>query len=102
MIMEMSEGNRQCPSSRPSAYFATKTIDPLRLYFENYYHSHLLFILSLGLIYFSFGIENLKWMGLFLFFSLGAIWAAYNYTIGEKAYGYYALGDVFALVFLGL
>ncbi len=26
------------------------------------------FILSLGLIYFSFGIENLKWMGLFLFF----------------------------------
>ena len=59
------------------------------------------FILSLGLIYFSFGIENLKWMGLFLFFSLGAIWAAYNYTIGEKAYGYYALGDVFVFVFFG-
>ncbi len=31
------------------------------------------FILSLGLIYIAFGIENLKWMGLFLFFSLGAI-----------------------------
>ena len=38
----------------------------------------------LGTIYFSFGIENLKWMVLFLLFSLGAIWAAYNYTIGEK------------------
>ena len=59
------------------------------------------FLFSLVLIYSAFGKENLKWMGLFIILSLVAIWAAYNYTVGEKAYGYYALGDLFVFLSLG-
>ena len=59
------------------------------------------FLFSLVLIYNAFGKENLQWMGLFIVLSLAAIWAAYNYTVGEKAYGYYALGDLFVFLFFG-
>ena len=59
------------------------------------------FVFSLVLIYSAFGKDNLEWMGVFIVLSLAAIWAAYNYTVGEKAYGYYALGDLFVFLFFG-
>lgn len=39
-----------------------------------------------------------------MMFALGltAIWAALRYTVGEKAYGYQGLGDVFVILFFGL
>lgn len=54
------------------------------------------------LIYKAFGIENL---GIALFFlALGgfAIMAAIKYTVGNSAYGYRGLGDVFVFIFFGL
>ncbi|HET8837584.1 MAG TPA: 1,4-dihydroxy-2-naphthoate polyprenyltransferase [Flavobacteriaceae bacterium] len=54
------------------------------------------------LIYFAFGAEN--FMHSFLFFAIGifAIAAAIKYTVGNSAYGYRGLGDVFVFIFFGL
>lgn len=42
-------------------------------------------------------------MGMFFFvLGLGAIMAAVKYTVGEKAYGYIGLGDMFVFLFFGL
>ncbi len=54
------------------------------------------------LIYFAFGSEN--FLHSFLFFIIGicAIAAAIKYTVGNSAYGYRGLGDIFVFVFFGL
>lgn len=63
-------------------------------------------LISIGLSFFlilaAFG-RNHFWLAL-LFFSLGllSIYAAIKYTIGNNAYGYRGLGDVFVFVFFGL
>jgi len=31
-----------------------------------------------------------------------SIWAAIRYTVGENAYGYSGLGDIFVFIFFGL
>ena len=59
-------------------------------------------ILSVMLIYLSFGHEYFLYALLFLFLSGASIYAAMNYTIGSSAYGYRALGDLFVFVFFGL
>jgi len=45
-----------------------------------------------------------QWLESMLFIGLGsaALWAAVNYTMGKKPYGYYGLGDVFVGLFFGL
>lgn len=57
---------------------------------------------AIWLIYFAFGSEN--FLHSFLFFVLGicAIAAAIKYTVGNSAYGYRGLGDIFVFVFFGL
>lgn len=63
-------------------------------------------LISIGLSFFlilaAFG-RNHFWLAL-LFFSLGllSIYAAIKYTIGNNAYGYRGLGDLFVFVFFGL
>lgn len=59
-------------------------------------------ILTVGLIFFSFGSKY--YIYALLFFVLGGIsvYAAINYTIGSSPYGYRGLGDVFVFVFFGL
>lgn len=44
------------------------------------------------------------WPRLLVFFFLGglSIWAAIRYTVGEQAYGYRGLGDLFVFLFFGL
>lgn len=37
----------------------------------------------------------------FIALGLLAIWAAVQYTVGKKAYGYYGMGDVFVVLFFG-
>ncbi|RKE95178.1 1,4-dihydroxy-2-naphthoate octaprenyltransferase [Ichthyenterobacterium magnum] len=59
-------------------------------------------ILSVMLIYISFGHKHFLYALLFFFLSGASIYAAMNYTIGSSAYGYRALGDVFVFVFFGL
>ncbi|MEM6629336.1 MAG: 1,4-dihydroxy-2-naphthoate polyprenyltransferase [Bacteroidota bacterium] len=38
----------------------------------------------------------------FILVGLLAIWAAIQYTVGKKAYGYYGLGDLFVFIFFGI
>lgn len=59
-------------------------------------------IVALALIFSAFGIEN--WLNIVIFFFLGlaSIVAAIKYTVGNNAYGYHGLGDLFVLLFFGL
>ena len=59
-------------------------------------------LISTMLIFAAFGKDN--FLLSFIFFNLGvaAIIAAITYTVGRKAYGYRALGDVFVFLFFGL
>ena len=54
------------------------------------------------LIYNSFGLNNFVYS--MIFFVLGglSIAAALKYTVGESAYGYRGLGDIFVFIFFGL
>lgn len=58
--------------------------------------------LTIGLVFAAFGTKNFL-LG-FLFLVLGgiAIYSALTYTIGDSAYGYKGLGDVFVFIFFGL
>lgn len=60
------------------------------------------FALALGLIFISFDSSELYYVLLFLFLGALSIWAAIRYTVGDDAYGYSGLGDIFVFVFFGL
>ena len=59
-------------------------------------------ILSLSLIWASFGTGNFLYVLLFMFLGGLSVYAALNYTMGDSPYGYRALGDVFVFIFFGL
>ncbi len=59
-------------------------------------------LMSILLIYSSFGKEYLLYTFLFLMLGLAAIAAAIKYTIGNNPYGYMGLGDIFVFVFFGI
>ena len=58
--------------------------------------------LSIALIFSAFGVKYL--LLTIIFFLLGAfsVVAAIRYTVGDNAYGYKALGDIFVFIFFGL
>ncbi|MEN8815566.1 MAG: 1,4-dihydroxy-2-naphthoate octaprenyltransferase [Nonlabens sp.] len=58
-------------------------------------------ICAILLIYVSLGIDKLLVSLFFLVLGIGAIWAAIKYTVGDNAYGYRGLGDVFVFIFFG-
>ncbi|WP_435577922.1 1,4-dihydroxy-2-naphthoate octaprenyltransferase [Gilvibacter sp.] len=58
--------------------------------------------LAVGLIYRAFGLEQLLYGIVFLVLGVAAIIAAVKYTVGDSAYGYRGLGDVFVFLFFGL
>ena len=60
------------------------------------------FILVIALLYFSFGGEKLNLIFIFLLLAIASIWAAIKYTVGDNAYGYKGLGDIFVFLFFGL
>lgn len=60
------------------------------------------FLLIITLVYVSFGIEDLVYPLLFVFLGITSIWAAIKYTVGNSAYGYKGLGDIFVFLFFGL
>ncbi|PKA84555.1 1,4-dihydroxy-2-naphthoate prenyltransferase [Ulvibacter sp. MAR_2010_11] len=60
-----------------------------------------LFIASM-LIFAAFGNENFILSVVFFNLGIAAIIAAITYTVGKRAYGYRALGDVFVFVFFGI
>ena len=57
---------------------------------------------ALALIYVAFGNENITKSGVFFILGIASIVAAIKYTVGESAYGYSGLGDVFVFLFFGL
>lgn len=59
-------------------------------------------ITAIALVWISFGVENLKWVALFVFLTVACVWAAIRYTVGKNAYGYAGLGDVFVFIFFGI
>jgi 1,4-dihydroxy-2-naphthoate octaprenyltransferase len=60
------------------------------------------FILAAVTILIAFEVGELKSVMLFLALAVASIFAAYKYTAGKGAYGYYAMGDVFVFAFFGL
>jgi 1,4-dihydroxy-2-naphthoate octaprenyltransferase len=58
-------------------------------------------ISAILLIYVSLGIDRLLISLFFLALGIAAIWAAIRYTVGDNAYGYRGLGDVFVFIFFG-
>ena len=59
-------------------------------------------VLSVTLIFTAFGVKQFWFIVIFLSLGLAAVIAAIKYTVGENAYGYRALGDVFVFIFFGL
>ena len=59
-------------------------------------------LLTLATLYRAFGLERIGYLGLFLLLGALAIWAAIRYTVGDSAYGYRGLGDLFVFLFFGL
>lgn len=64
--------------------------------------SLLTMIAAVTLIYVSFGRENFAYSIFFFVLGLAAIVAAIKYTVGNSAYGYKGLGDLFVFIFFGL
>lgn len=57
---------------------------------------------AIVLIFTAFGQNNWKLIILFLFLGIASVVAAVTYTVGDKAYGYQGLGDVFVFLFFGV
>lgn len=57
---------------------------------------------AIVLIYVSFGAANFLYSILFFLLGIASIVAAIKYTMGNSAYGYRGLGDIFVFVFFGL
>jgi len=60
------------------------------------------FIAASILVSLAFGLKNAGLSVLFLCLGILAIWAAIKYTVGDSAYGYVGLGDLFVFLFFGL
>ncbi len=58
--------------------------------------------LAVALIYAAFGKDNFGYSLFFFALGIVAIAAAIKYTVGNSAYGYRGLGDVFVFLFFGL
>ncbi|HLW40742.1 MAG TPA: 1,4-dihydroxy-2-naphthoate polyprenyltransferase [Flavobacterium sp.] len=59
-------------------------------------------ITSVGVIYASFGNENFLAAIAYFVLAIACVGAAIKYTVGNSAYGYRGLGDVFVFIFFGL
>lgn len=58
--------------------------------------------LAMALIFSAFGVKHFLLTMLFFALGIASVVAAMRYTIGDNAYGYRGLGDVFVFVFFGL
>jgi len=58
--------------------------------------------LSFSLIFYAFGVYDFVYSIIFFILAIISIIASIRYTVGESAYGYRALGDIFVFIFFGL
>ena len=59
-------------------------------------------VLTVGLIFVSFGSKYFLYALLFFMLSGLSVYAAINYTVGSSPYGYRGLGDLFVFLFFGI
>ena len=59
-------------------------------------------LFTLATLFRAFGQEHLGYLALFCVLGGLSIWAAIRYTVGQGAYGYRGLGDLFVFLFFGL
>ena len=59
-------------------------------------------VLTVGLIYYSFGSEHFLLALLFFAIAGLAVKSAIKYTVGDSAYGYRGRGDIYVFIFFGL
>ena len=59
-------------------------------------------LLVIAVVYLAFGLQNITYALLFVALGVISIWAAIRYTVGDTAYGYRGMGDVFVFLFFGL
>ncbi|MDG1023361.1 MAG: 1,4-dihydroxy-2-naphthoate octaprenyltransferase [Flavobacteriaceae bacterium] len=58
-------------------------------------------VLACTLIFLAFGSQSWIYIVVFFALSIFSVWAAISYTVGDKAYGYRGMGDLFVLLFFG-
>ena len=86
----------------PQRTIQSGEISPLQMKKAIFITGVLSFISALALVTYSFGLQQLPEILIFMILGLGAIAAAVKYTVGKNAYGYFGLGDFFVLIFFGL
>ncbi len=59
-------------------------------------------LFTLATLFRAFGLEHLGYLALFCTLGALSIWAAIRYTVGQGAYGYRGLGDLFVFLFFGI
>ncbi|GAA4364702.1 1,4-dihydroxy-2-naphthoate polyprenyltransferase [Hymenobacter saemangeumensis] len=86
----------------PQRAVQSGAISPAQMKRAMYLFGALSLLSGLTLLWVALGTERLVWALGFLVLGLAAIWAAVNYTAGDKPYGYAGLGDISVFVFFGL
>jgi 1,4-dihydroxy-2-naphthoate octaprenyltransferase len=85
-----------------SRMVSSGAITPKQMKMAMVYTTIITLIIALLLIYVAFGSENFGFSILFLGLGIASIAAAIKYTVGNSAYGYKGLGDLFVFLFFGL
>ena len=86
----------------PERAIQSGEISPVQMKRGIYVAAVLTILIALILIYVSFGTENLFYAILFILLGVSSVIAAIKYTVGDNAYGYSGLGDLFVFLFFGL
>ena len=86
----------------PERAIQSGEITPQQMKTAMYITGALSLVSAMALVLYSFGLSH--WISVLVYMILGlaSVIAAIKYTVGNKAYGYYGLGDIFVLVFFGL
>ncbi|MGC1473124.1 MAG: 1,4-dihydroxy-2-naphthoate octaprenyltransferase [Psychroserpens sp.] len=86
----------------PARAIQSGTITPEEMYDGIKMNVLVVIVLTVSLIFVSFGSKYLFYALLFFLLSGLSVFAAINYTVGSSPYGYRGLGDVFVFIFFGL
>jgi len=85
----------------PKRAIQSGTISPDQMFEAIKINILVIILLVFLLIYTSFGKSHFLYTILFIGLAGVSVYAAMSYTIGNKAYGYKGLGDVFVFIFFG-
>lgn len=85
----------------PKRTIQSGKITPKQMKFAMFITAIMTFLCAVLLIYFSFKDQYLIYSLIFLMLGILAIASAIRYTVGNSAYGYKGLGDLFVFLFFG-